>query len=638
MSLEIAIKNQNVLSYFRSISDQGVMLRELNLLDQAYYNGKPLISDATYDTIRDFINVRFPELRKKVGKSEDNSIWPKVSLSIPMGSLLKENDMTGFGKWYKKYTSGELCASRKIDGSSIELRFLDGKFVRAVTRGDGFMGDDITPNANKMKFPKNIKAKGEVLVRGEVTLLKADFDSYFATRGEKNPRNSAAGAMRRLDGSGCEHLVIIAFDILQDSVNHSKKIEKFTFLQELGFQVPNPVVVDGLEMVQKLIDYHDENRDSLPYLIDGLVFEENVIKLADQQGATDNRPRASRAFKFAAESQNTTLLDVVWQVGKTGALTPVGVITPTTIQGVTISRVMLNNLSYIRDLGLGVGSSAVLIRANDVIPCIKKTLSAGREIEIPTDCPSCGSKLDIKDIKHITCTNHEECPAQSVYRITHYLDTLDVKGMGDKIVERLFDEGLLRDIPDLYVLDMEKIGSLEGVASANILKAYKELVQKSKKLPLPKFIKAISMKGVGSSVTELVMQRYPSLAQMYDAKVEELVKIDGIGDSVAADFVFGIKNKRPLIESLMAYVDISAVSSQGPLTGKVFCFTGFRSSELQEKIEALGGSMSSSVTKATTHLVCANTESLSTKAKDAKDKGKEILSKDELVALVGELV
>lgn len=635
MSIDIAIKNGTLIKYFKSIDDQCKVQEELNLLDKAYYDGKPMISDSTYDSLRDYINIRFPELRKKVGKKEDNSVWPKVTLEIPMGSLLKVNDKTEFEKWYKKYTTGKLVSSHKVDGSSIELTYVSGKLVRAVTRGDGFIGDDITPNVVKMKVPKTVKGSVNMKVRGEIVILKKDFDAYFAPKGEKNPRNSAAGTMRRLDGAGAEHLTIIAFDIL-DEATYNTKMDKFNALRSMGFEVPSPVVIDSIESALSLVDYNENKRAELGYEIDGLVFEENSIEHYDDQGSVDNRPKAARAYKFAAEKATCTLMDVVWQIGKTGSLTPVGIISPTTMQGVTISRVMLNNLSHIKELGLGLGSQAELIRANDVIPKLTKCITKGSKAIIPPlNCPSCGSTLDCKDEKHVFCPNHEECPAQTLYRITHYLDTLDVKGMGDKIVEKLFDEGILKDIPDLYTIDMEKVKLIDGIPSANVLKSYKELVTKSKKITIPKFIKAISMKGIGSSMTELVMTKYPDLKSMASADTQVLMAIDGIGPSVAADFVFGIKSKAKLIESLLPFVDF-AKSGSGKLNGMVFCFTGFRSPELQSKIEGLGGTVSSSVTKATTHLVCVDLNSLSTKAKDARDKGKTIISKDDLIKLLEE--
>jgi DNA ligase (NAD+) len=632
MSLDHALKNQNLMGYFKSLTDQGQVLKDLEVIDKAYYDGKPLVPDSTYDVLRDYVNMRFPEIKKKVGKMDNgNSVWPKANLEIPMGSLDKMNTEDEFRKFYPK-TSGTNVVSHKMDGSSLEVSFADGKFVRAVTRGDGFVGEDITPNAHHFKFPKEVPEKGLFKVRCEAMLFKDAFSKHFAPKGEKNPRNSAAGAVRGVkNNAGKDHIVLVAFDIIMDDDVQMTKMGKFKLLQQLGFVVPNPILVNSAEDVIKIFEHTASIRASLPYEIDGLVIEENDLAKAEEMGVVDNRPKAARAWKFPAESAECTLLDVQWQIGKTGALTPVGIITPTTIQGVTIQRVMLNNLDHIRnELKLDIGSKATLIRANDVIPKITKALTPGKQnVVAPINCPSCGTKLNQDDLKHIHCPNHEECPAQTAYRITHFLSVLDVKGMGDSIVEKLIDEGIIRDIPDLYTIDMSKVEKVEGVAATNVLKAYRELILKSKKVSLPKFVKAISIKNIGASATEAAMAKYPTIHDMFTATTDELTKIEGIGDSIANDFVFGFNAKKDLILKLLNFVTITA-QAQGSLSGMAFCFTGFRDSDLQEQIESKGGTMTASVTKSTTHLVCATTESLSTKAQKAKKEGKTILSKKEL--------
>jgi DNA ligase (NAD+) len=635
-NLKYAIQTQTVVTYFKQMSLQEQASLDLDTLDKAYYDGTPLISDSTYDSIRDLLNFKFPELKKKVGKKIDkseNSVWPKVNLDGPMGSLFKCNDELEFEKFICKHTSGDVVASYKADGSSIEVIYENGELVRGASRGDGLVGDDITPNIRK--FVRNkVVARGKLRVRGEAVLLKENFAKYFA--GDKNPRNSAAGSLRRLDGARVERLTFLAFDIEGDDYQFKTKAEKFKALSELGFQTTLIANVNKLEDALQIFRHAESIRSTLPYEIDGIVFEENDLQKAEEAGVVDNRPKASIAFKFAAESAECTLLDVQWQIGKTGAITPVGIIAPSNIGGVTITRVMLNNLTHIRkDLKLTIGATAKLIRANDVIPKIVHVVKNGNiEINPPADCPSCNTKLNLEDDMHIFCPNHEECPAQTAYRITHFLSVLDVKGIGDSIVEKLMDANVIQGISDLYRINLEAVASVEGVSAVNVQKAYKDLIQKSKKVTLPKFIKSISIKNIGASATEKVMEKFPTIQDMFRAKVEDLVTIDGIGDSVATDFVFGLHAKKAQIEELLQFITISS-KSEGPMTGKTFCFTGFRSSELQEKIESQGGAVSSSVTKATTHLVCVNTESLSTKAKKARDEGKLILSKAELEEMLG---
>ncbi len=636
MSLELALKNHKVIDYFKNLGTQDEVLTNLNALDVAYYNGTPMVPDSTYDAIRNYANMRFPELKQKVGKKETKdelSLWPKAALRIPMGSLEKEKDNKDLLKWYNKYTSGSVVSTHKVDGLSVELAFTDGVFVRGVTRGDGVEGDDITPNVLKMKFPKTIPTKGHVEIRAEIVLLKDDFHKHFEPLGYRNPRNTSAGTARK-PGGKTEHLTCVAFDIISDELDFKTKIEKFKLLNKLGFMVPNPLQFNDFASVEKVINYNSLNRKLIPYEIDGMVFEENDLAKAEEQGVTDNKPRAARAFKFENETVESTLQSVVWQVGKTGSITPVGQITPADIQGVTISRVMLNNLSHINELGLELGSKFVLMRANDVIPKVKSTLTkTGNKIVPPSKCPSCGSLLNAQDPKHITCENHEECPAQTAYRIVAFLKVLDVRGMGDKIIEKLLDASLIRDAADLYTLDIDKASEIEGMSKSVLQKSYRELVQKSAKVTLPKFIKSISMKNIGESATEKVMVLYPTIHDLFNIKSEDIKKIEGIGDSIATDFVIGINSKKEFILKLLKYVTITK-QAEGPFTDQVFVFTGFRDSLLEEKIRNLGGNIGASVSKTTTHLVCASTTSLSTKAEKARKDGKIILSKKELEEMV----
>lgn len=632
MSLENALKNHKILDFFKNLSTQEEVSENLNTLDVAYYNGNPLLPDSTYDAVRSYCQVRFPELKKKVGKKEnvdEMSIWPKTALRMKMGSLDKENTPAALKKWHNKYTQGTVVSSHKVDGLSVELTFENGVFVKGITRGDGFEGDDITPNVRKMKFPKTIPEKGLVEVRSEIVLLRDDFEKHFAPLGYKNARNTSAGTARKPEGR-TEHLSLVAFDVLSDEVEFKTKIDKFNFLHKLGFIVPNPLVLKHFEAMEQVIAYNTLNRKLIPYDIDGIVFEENDLTFFEEQGESDNKPRSAIAFKFENETVDTTLQSVVWQVGKTGSLTPVGQITPADIQGVTISRVMLNNLSHIDELGLELGSRVTLMRANDVIPKIKNTLTkTGNKIVPPSKCPSCGSLLNATDPKHITCENHEECPAQTAYRIVAFLDVLGVRGMGDKIIEKLLDASLIRDCADLYTLDIDKASEIEGMSKSILQKSYRELIQKSSKVTLPKFIKSVSMKNIGESATEKVMVLYPTIHDLFNIKSEDIIKIEGIGDSIAADFVLGINSKKELILKLLNYITITA-QAQGPLTDMTFVFTGFRDGALEEKIREKGGNIGASVSKTTTHLVCASTASLSTKAVKAQKEGKIIMSKKEL--------
>lgn len=256
-----------------------------------------------------------------------------------------------------------------------------------------------------------------------------------------------------------------------------------------------------------------------------------------------------------------------------------------------------------------------------------------KKIIPPYKCPSCGSILNTSDLKHITCENHEECPAQGSYRIVSFLKVLGVNGLGEKIIDKLLDEGIISDCADLFTLDIEKAGEIEGVSKVVLQKSYKDLILKSKNVTLPKFIKSVSIKNIGESATEKVMPTYPTIQDLFNMDYNVLLGIDGIGESIASDFIMGINSKKELINKLLKFIIITT-QAEGPFTGMVFCFTGFRG--LESKVEELGGTMSASVTKATTHLVCASTASMSTKAQKAQKDGKIVISKDELLKMIGD--
>ena len=340
-------------------------------LDNAYYNkAKPLADDGDYDYIRSVLNSLDPKAKAKVGAPVKITVWPKCKLDIPMGSLKKETRLEDLLFWANKYTqNNKICYSDKMDGSSVELTYKDGKFVRGVSRGSGEIGDDLTPNIAKMKFPKTISLKGDVKVRGEVVLHKSDWKRFFPEY--KNPRNSAAGTMRRLDGERCEHLRIYAFWLLENGVQPSTKEFAFHALNQIGFHVPRFGTVSPGQF-EEFLEERKQSREALDYEIDGIVFEENNTGFFEEQGEIDNRPRAARAFKFESLGGVTKLLGVIWQVGRQGVITPVGELEPVNVGGVTISRVMLNNIKYIRDLNLEIGCQVEIIRCNDVIPAIKR--------------------------------------------------------------------------------------------------------------------------------------------------------------------------------------------------------------------------------------------------------------------------
>jgi DNA ligase (NAD+) len=603
-------------------------------LDQYYYNkAESLVLDEEYDYIRELLNSLDPKAKAKVGASPlQVTVWPKVQLEISMGSLLKENSVEDLLFWAGKYTrQSDVCWSDKLDGSSIELTFENGQFVQGVSRGSGEIGDDLTPNVAKMQFPKTIPVQGRVKVRGEVVLHKEDWKQFFPEY--KNPRNSAAGTMRRLDGERNEHLRIYGFWLMEDNKVVGLKHKMFETLQNWGFHVPNFGLIQPKDFSQ-FLDGYKEKRASLPYEIDGIVLEENDTAFFEELGQVDNRPRAARAYKFASLGATTKLLGIEWTVGRTGVLTPTAILEPIEVGGVTISRVMVNNIDEINRFELSPGCNVDIARQNDVIPKLKgaSKQKTTEVFQMPESCPSCGSKTSFDGVR-VLCPNKEECPDQTQYKAYYFLKCLDVKGAGEKVIEKLFEQGKLKTVADLYKLsvqDWAEASSGEKVA----LKIVQDLKEKSQKVTLPQFIKAVGFKLFSESFTEIVMEKYPTLDVMRKATVEDVVGIPRIGPAVAEAMAAGFKRYEKVIDELLLHVNIveaTKVNANGALAGANICFTGCRaSSETEEKLKALGAKVVSGVSSKTTHLVVADLSSSSSKMQKAKELGLTIWDEGQL--------
>lgn len=623
--------------------------------DKAYRDGNPLMSDAEYD-------AKFGLDASDVDTEFENSVWPIVPLTMFMGSLKKiKNDVAELWKWADKYCSAQVHWSEKLDGSSGELTYENGKLVSGKTRGDGKRGNDITPNVMLMKLPKEIEEKRKTVIRVEYILKFEEYKKYMSDK--KNPRNAAAGAVNRKDGAGCEHLRGIAFDVEVEGLEFGSKFEKKRYLQKLGFETPQfGLFLKEMDYFKDIIDSMAASRADLPYEIDGIVFEADGIEFFNQQGIVDQRPRAARAYKFADQGQKTIIKSVTWQIGKTGYVTPVGELEPTNIQGITISRVMLNNPSELATLKLGVNCEAELVRANDVIPKIVRGITQGeRRFDIPTECPSCGYELVLERavkgeqeiIRHkdmseellynehldgkkyqLKCCNIDDCPAQGLGRIVGYLQALDVKGFAEKTVIKLLDAGLIESPADLYTINTTKFASLEGMSDKIVDKLLRELHNKSQKATLPMFIKALTISGFSASSTEKAMARYTTLDELRKATVEDLESIDKIGEYKAKCLVDGLKKKSGLIDELLKWVNIEQTVLDGKLSGMSFCFTGFRDNKAEARIKELGGVIKASATKDLTHLVAKNPGGKSSKLDKARSNGTKVIGVDELMEMI----
>lgn len=609
--------------------------------DEYYNKGSSGLTDAEYDQLVEelrLLNSAHPLVTRVGAPLPKTSVFHKVKHDRPMGSLLKVSGHPDLVTWANKYVpTGVVCWSEKLDGFSLSLVYKKGHLLMAVSRGAGDEGENITANILKMKgVPTTIPHQDDVYVRAEAICHLQDWAVGFP--GDKNPRNSIAGAARRLDGAGCEFGTLMAHDVV--GPDFVTEIEKFEFLRSMGFVVAPYGHCPTSEIIGVAEAYVDV-RPTLPYQIDGLVFRENNVQVALDLGTTDNRPRAHRAFKFEAEGAETTLESVTWQVGRTGVCTPVAEVTPVDIGGVMVSRVMLNNIEYIQALGLEIGCGIRVIRANDVIPKTEaKTAPGTSPIEYPNNCPVCGTQTEV-ELPLVLCPSFA-CPAQSLRRVAHYLKILGVKGLGDSTLEKLIESDLVKTPRDLYDLSPLQVEAKLGVSAKVLGKALSELVKKSQNLPTEKFVASFGIVGFSESFAALALSALGSFEALQRATESDLCAVAGIGPHVASCAVAGLAQYAEAMAALLGGGLITLAKPKeaapdGPLSGTVWAFTGFRDASLETTIQRLGGVIGSGVTKKTTHLVCAEAGTQSVKAKKARESGVAVLDSKNILDFLNQV-
>lgn len=586
-----------------------------------YYNDKGEISDREYDRLVKELKKLDPKnkLLKKVGAKVSSSL-PKIKHKIPMNSLDKVNTVEEVTDWFEKYINDEVLWSEKIDGLSVEASFENGVFNQAVTRGDGFIGEDVTFTVSKVNFPKKLKKNYTGAIRGEVKINKDDFLKYFKEK--KTARNAASGILRRLDGDKAEFLTVAFYQIDIDVKTEKEKME---YIEMLGLPTPKWGVAKNIAEIQKVWDsYHNEKRDKLNYEIDGIVLTHNRISEHHELGSVSNRPRFARAYKFESEGEETKILDVTNQVGRTGKITPVAEITPTDVGGATISRVTLHNYKEIRRLNLKLNQKVIVERKGDVIPQITEALEKyGDEIVIPKKCPCCGSKLEISDdLISIVCTNHDNCTDQLIQGLHFWLKSIGVKDIAEKMVEKLFEAKKVQHIIDFYKLKVEDISSLERSGEKIAIKIIDEINSK-RDLEPEIFLAALGIDQLGDGTSKLMLQNR-SFTQIIEGKNLNLTDIHGIGDITAQAVELGLTKRNKEIKELLRYISIKEKAS-GSLNGKSFCFTEVRDKQLEEDIKAQGGNIVDGVNKALSYLIVKDINGGSSKIVKAKKYGVTII-------------
>jgi DNA ligase (NAD+) len=645
-----------------------------------YVLDDPEISDAAYDRMMNRLKeleAAHPELvtpdspTVRVGGAPREG-FSTVRHARPMLSLDNAFSYDALRDWDRRVreASGqekiEYVAEHKFDGLSISLQYEDGVLARGVTRGDGTTGEDVTPNAKTIRsIPlrvdaatlKKLKLRADFEVRGEVMMTKKAFEALNREQeriGGKifvNARNSAAGAVRVLDPSitAARRLDFFAYYLLVDGkVPFAKHSESLQALKQLRFRASDDwKLCAGIEAVIAYCEDWDAKREKLAYEIDGVVIKVNSIAIQNELGYTSRAPRWAIAFKYPARQETTVVNDIIVQVGRTGTLTPVAVLEPVQVGGVTVSRSTLHNMDEIERLGLQIGDTVLIERAGEVIPHVLKVVKEGKNrkpFRMPKHCPECGSTIHhVEGEVAYRCVN-AACPAKRRESILHFAGrhAMNIDGLGDKIVDQLVDKGLAKDVADLYALKEDEVAGLERMAEKSAQNLLEE-IEASKKNSLARLIYALGIQFVGERTGQLLAEHFSSLEELAAAKEEELEEVPEVGPKVAASIVefFSEPANRQLIKKLRkAGVHPTAekrvVKSQ-KLAGKSFVFTGSLANRSREEAGELviqhGGKVSGSVSKKTDYVVVGTDPG--SKYDKAKELEVTILTEQEFEKLLG---
>ena len=643
-----------------------------------YENDAPVISDYEYDAMfRELtdLETEFPELdsptspTKRVGgKALDK--FEKFTHNVQMGSLTDVFSYEELGDFIEKTDDilgdAEYSVEPKIDGLSVALIYENGKFVRGATRGDGFIGEDVTENLKTIKtIPLELTEPIPYLcVRGEVYMPRAVFEQLNKVREEEglalfaNPRNAAAGSLRQLDPkiAASRRLAIFVFNLQEGDIytdgskplTHTETLER---LAELGFTVlPETVKATGYDAVAKHVEYLGNRRPELSFDMDGAVIKVNALAGRKTVGEGTSTPKWAVAYKYPPEEKKTKLLSIDIQVGRTGVLTPAANLEPVRLAGTTVSRATLHNINFITERDIRIGDTVVVRKAGEIIPEILESVKTERDgtevvFEMPKVCPSCGHPVvrdECGDGAAIRCV-YAGCPAQNARGIVHFASkgAMNIDGLGPQVVELLLSNGKIKDIADLYELKTEDIETLDrmGKKSAeNLVNAIAE----SKSRGLERLLYALGVRQVGEVAAESIARKMRTIDACMNASVEDYTAVEDIGEITASALVefFADEGARTLIErlkSLGVNTDATAEERAETLAGLTFVLTGTLPTMTRDEAGALikqaGGKVSGSVSKKTSYVVAG--EEAGSKLTKAKELGVTVLDEDGLMRLLG---
>ena len=632
----------------------------LNRYATEYYTSdNPSVSDSEYDRLyRELVELETAYPDQVLADSPTHRVGGKVldgfekySHQYPLYSLqdaFSREELEAFdARVRKEVAHPTYICELKIDGLSISLTYEKGILVAGATRGDGSVGENITENLKRVKdIPLTLPEELDITVRGECYMPRASFDQVNQARQENgesefaNPRNAAAGTLRQLDTAVVAKRNLATFLYQEASPSTRDSQEKvLKHLEQLGFVVnPKRILAENIDEIWNFIQEVGEERENLPYDIDGVVIKVNDLASQEELGFTVKAPKWAVAYKFPAEEKEAKLLSVDWTVGRTGVVTPTANLTPVQLAGTTVSRATLHNVDYIAEKDIRKDDTVIVYKAGDIIPAVLRVVESKRiseeKLDIPTNCPSCNSDLlHFEDEVALRCIN-PRCPAQIMEGLIHFAsrDAMNITGLGPSIVEKLFAANLVKDVADIYRLKEEDFLLLEGVKEKSAAKLY-QAIQASKENSAEKLLFGLGIRHVGSKASQLLLQHFHSIENLAQADSDEVASIESLGSVIAKSLqtYFATEGSEILLKELKeAGVNLDykgqTVVADAALSGLTVVLTGklerLKRSEAKNKLESLGAKVTGSVSKKT-DLVVAGADAGS-KLQKAQELGIEV--------------
>ncbi|MBQ8086743.1 MAG: NAD-dependent DNA ligase LigA [Lachnospiraceae bacterium] len=641
----------------------------LNKASKAYYQqDTEIMSNLEYDRLYDELVALEKETGIVLANSptvnvgyEVLSELPKLQHPSPMLSLDKTKEVSVLADWLGSH---EGVLSWKLDGLTVVLTYENGELLNAVTRGNGEVGEVITNNAKTFEnLPRQIPFKGNLVIRGEAVIKYSDFNKMNDALAEaeekyKNPRNLCSGSVRQLNNeiTAKRHVNFFAFSMVADILTDAQIEEygfdntmtgRFDWLAKQGFDVVEHFSVTRDNIEERVMEFADRIAEhDIPS--DGLVLSYNDIEYGKSLGTTAKFPRDSIAFKWADELAETTLIEVEWSPSRTGLINPVAIFEPVELEGTTVSRASLHNVSILRALRLGIGDRITVYKANMIIPQVAENLTGSDNLKLPARCPACEGDTTLQDengVQVLYCKN-PACPAKQIKGFSHFVsrNAMNIDGLSEASLEKFIDQGLIRSLPDLFHLDAHKevIVNMEGFGE----KSFDNLIasiDNARTVPMAKFIYSLGITGIGLANAKVIVSHFNGdFDNIINADVEELTEIDGIGEVLAKAFFdyFHDEDKKNLVDELLKEITFEKEEESGEQTlkDKVFVITGSvekfaNRDELKEYIEKLGGKVTGSVSKNTDYLINNDVTSNSSKNKKARELNIPILSEEDFLNL-----